>query len=396
MPKPKRTFLSLFSGCGGLDSGFHASGYRCIGAFDSDSLAVATYNQNFGDAQATALDLRKWQSLSTGLKPDVILAGPPCQGFSPIGEFDSRDPRNTLLLVPIVLGIRLLTPLIVIENVPGVAMNRHSGIWRRAQHLLFRSGYHVRVAIVNAADLGIPQLRRRVILTASLTPTRALTFQAGPKATIGSVLNLKHPHGKHKPELLRRDSRSWKIARRIRQGQKLCNVRSGPSAVHTWNIPDVFGDVSEAERILLEEMIGLRRRHRVRDHGDADPVRLSILRREFGPSAEPTVLGLVRKGYLRRTTTTTCDLRNTFNGKFRRLSAAVPSHAVLTSFCDPSHFLHPHEDRGFTPREAARIQSFPDSFVFLGSPAQQARLIGNAVPPVVSSALAARGESPAL
>ena len=194
MPKPKRTFLSLFSGCGGLDSGFHASGFCCIGAFDSDSLAVATYNQNFGNAQATALDLRKWQSLSTGLKPDVILAGPPCQGFSPIGEFDSRDPRNTLLLVPIVLGIRLLTPLIVIENVPGVAMNRHSSIWRRAQHLLFRSGYHVRVAIVNAADFGIPQLRRRVILTASLTPTRALTFQAGPKATIGSVLNLKHPH----------------------------------------------------------------------------------------------------------------------------------------------------------------------------------------------------------
>ncbi|MCY3818897.1 MAG: DNA cytosine methyltransferase [Gammaproteobacteria bacterium] len=382
---PRRTFLSLFSGCGGLDSGFHELGFRCIGAFDRDSLTVATYNQNFGDSQATTFDLRQWRSLSTALKPDVIVAGSPCQGFSPIGEFDSRDPRNPLLLVPILLGIRQRTPLIMIENVPGVAMNRHSSIWRRAHHLLGRAGYHVRVATMNAADLGAPQLRRRVILMASLTPIPTLSFEAKPGTTIESVLDATHIQ---QPELLRRDSRSWKIARRIRQGQKLCNVRNGPSAVHTWNIPDVFGEVSTAERKLLEEMIGLRRRHRVRDHGDADPVRLAILRTEFGPRVERTVDGLVRRGYLRQPTSTTCDLRHTFNGKYRRLSATAPSHAVLTNFCDPSHFLHPHEDRGFTPREAARIQSFPDDFVFLGSPDQQARLIGNAVPPVVSSALA--------
>ena len=82
------------------------------------------------------------------------------------------------------------------------------------------------------------------------------------------------------------------------------------------------------------------------------------------------------------------DLRNTFNGKFRRLASDQPAHCVLTKFCEAPYFLHPFEQRGFTPREAARIQGFRDDYVFTGSERTQARLIGNAVPPPLAHGVA--------
>ena len=385
VPKRPRKFLSLFSGCGGLDYGFHANGFRCLGAFDSDPIAVKTYNQNFGDGLASVLDVSDWRSPAVFDQPDLILAGPPCQGFSPAGTFNSNDPRNCLLLVPIEVGIQLKAPLIIIENVPGVAMDRHSRIWRRVQRELASAGYVVSVQVIKAAELGVPQIRRRVVLIASKTDTPPLMPRRRATKSIGDVL--KSNSGSD-ALVLRRGSRSWLIANRIKEGQKLCNVRKGLSAVHTWQIPEVFGSVSSSERDVLEAMIVLRRRFRVRDYGDADPVRLSVLRKEVGSGVDDRVRRLVERGYLRRATRTSVDLTHTFNGKFRRLSAGAPSHAVLTKFCDPSHFLHPYENRGFSPREAARIQSFPDDFVFLGSVSQQVRQIANAVPPLVSSRLA--------
>jgi DNA (cytosine-5)-methyltransferase 1 len=385
--KRRRTFLSLFSGCGGLDFGFHASDFRCLGAFDSDPVAIATYQKNFGADHATCLDLRHWRTLERLPRPDLIVAGPPCQGFSTVGPFDADDPRNDLLLVPVRLAARLKPTAIVIENVPGVALSHHASVWRRAQRELARAGYNVSVQAIDVADFGVSQLRRRVIITASLSGAPTLQALGPSPRTLEKILEINKPLASHLPKPLPKGSRGWHIAKVIHQGQKLCNVRRGSSAIHTWDVPEVFGRVTSDERQLLNSLITLRRRHRVRKRGDADPVPLHILHREFGPSAA-LVRALLRKGYVWQPSQTTVDLRHTFNGKFRRLSGGGLSHAVLTQFCDPSHFLHPFEHRPFTPREAARIQSFPDDFQFLGSAGQQARLIGNAVPPNVSVALA--------
>ena len=94
------------------------------------------------------------------------------------------------------------------------------------------------------------------------------------------------------------------------------------------------------------------------------------------------------KNYIRQIGGDHFDLRGTFNGKFRRLDPDQPAHSVLTKFCDPSHFLHPFECRGFTVREAARLQGFPDGFRFMGSLRQQAVQVGNAVPVPVAALLA--------
>lgn len=89
---------------------------------------------------------------------------------------------------------------------------------------------------------------------------------------------------------------------------------------------------------------------------------------------------LIHKGYIRRTGDE-CDLVGTFNGKYRRLSWSEPSYTVDTRFGAPRYFLHPDEQRGFTVREAARIQGFRDDYIFHGNEAAQYRVIGNAVPP---------------
>jgi DNA (cytosine-5)-methyltransferase 1 len=364
--KRRRTFLSLFSGCGGLDYGFHANDFRCLGAFDSDPLAIATYQENFGADHASCIDLRRWRALERLPRPDIIVAGPPCQGFSTVGPFDVDDPRNHLLLVPVRLAARLKPTAIVIENVPGAAMSQHASVWQRAQGELVRAGYDVHVQVIDVAGFGVSQLRRRVIITASLSAAPPMRATGSSPRPLERILDIKKPLANHVPKPLPKGSRGWHIAKAIHQGQKLCNVRRGSTAVHTWDVPEVFGPVTDQERHLLDSLIMLRRRHRVRKRGDADPVPLQVLSREFGSSAA-LIRSLLKKGYIWQPSRSTIDLRHTFNGKYRRLIGAGLSHAVLTKFCDPSHFLHPFEDRAFTPREAARIQSFPDDFRFVGS-----------------------------
>ncbi|WP_097189429.1 DNA cytosine methyltransferase [Ornithinimicrobium cerasi] len=134
-------------------------------------------------------------------------------------------------------------------------------------------------------------------------------------------------------------------------------------------------------------MVRLRRRDRARTWGDADPVALHIINASLGFDASTKINDLIARGYIRRNGDR-FDLRHTFNGKSRRLAPDVPAPTVTSRFADPYSFLHPHEERGFTPREAARLQSFPDSFQFIGPSKAAMRLIGNAMPPLVAAQLA--------
>ncbi len=148
----------------------------------------------------------------------------------------------------------------------------------------------------------------------------------------------------------------------------------------TWDIPEVFGEITDHERTVLELLRRLRRQERQRDHGDADPVSLKRLEAALGDQFHRLVEGLIAKRYLKRVDDAV-DLVGTFNGKFRRLAWGKPSCTVDTRFGSPRYFLHPSLQRGFTVREAARIQGFRDNYVFLGSEQAQYRMIGNAVPP---------------
>lgn len=380
---------SLFSGCGGLDHGFEKLGFDVIEAFDFDAKAVATYNLN-------NKPVAKHRELTSGSifgeASDVIIASPPCQGFSTAGGYrGEEDPRNELLLTAVDLIVAAKPKVAVIENVAALTNIKNRQLLERAILTLRAAGYAADYTILQVENFGVPQRRRRIFIVAR-RENRAFNFDAFGRgqATVSvrsSLDGLDESMNGHLPRPLPEGSKHQAIARRIRQGQKLCNVRVSPNAVATWEIPEVFGPTTERNKTALRYIQKARRVDRVRNYGDADPVSLQTLHKGLGREAEGQVEELLSLGYLRRVGDN-IDLTNTFNGKYRRLSLDDLSPTVDTRFGEFRLFLHPTEHRGMTIREAARIQGFPDSFQFPAEERTAFRQVGNAVPPPVAASVA--------
>ena len=190
----------------------------------------------------------------------------------------------------------------------------------------------------------------------------------------------------HEPKLIDENCVDYVIANHIPQGSKLCDVRGGNRSIHSWDIPEIFGHTSKNQRDLLTMIMVLRRRIRLRPTGDADPILPRDLRINLGWDPEAEIDNLIQLGYIRQKGER-IDLSRTFNGKFKRLTAEGKSYAVDTRFGDPKYYLHYSENRGLSVRESARVQGFPDKFIFSGSIAGQFRMIGNAVPVPMAKAL---------
>lgn len=384
MPHGETTVASLFSGCGGFDDGFRREGFRSVAAYDIDPVAVETFNRNISSV-AEVCDLSRLTPL---IRPDVLLAGSPCQGFSTSGKRDLDDPRNNLLVRAGEIALAVRPKVFVMENVPAAISGRHGSRWERVEAMLKSEGYNVERIVAEGPTSGVPQIRKRLFLLAwrgsdSVRCELPVLLAPSIMTAIGDIDGAPG----HEPILLPPGSREHRIANRIGVGQKLCNVRISPAAVHTWQIPEVFGDTSLAERQVLEAIVRLRRRERRRTFGDADPVDPCRVCDLIGRCCQSEIASLIEKGYLRHVSHY-IDLKHTYNGKFRRLSPDRPSPTVDTHFGDPALFLHPMENRGLTPREAARIQGFGDDFDFGQGRARAFRMIGNAVPPPMAARLA--------
>lgn len=375
------SFLSLFSGCGGFDLGFIQAGFICRGAYDLDHAAVNTHNANFSSG-ALIRDLNAVGNLFSGYENvDIVIAGPPCQGFSTVGKRKLDDPRNHLLLTAGRIAVAIQPKVFVVENVRGIVAGKHNQYWKKLKLMLRDNGYQTSDFLVDAEHVGLAQMRKRMILVAWRTQKKwipeGMSYQ---KSVLRDVLENIDDASSHNIQLIEPGSELYTIAKHIKAGQKLSNVRAGARSIHTWDIPEVYGETTEEERSVLNSLLKLRRRLRLREDGDADPVLASVITEDAGFSARSILATLLKKNYVRKIGSR-YDLCHAFNGKFRRLRWDAPSYTVDTRFTDFRYFLHPDEHRGFTVREAARIQGFPDSFVFKGSEKEQARLIGNAVPP---------------
>jgi DNA (cytosine-5)-methyltransferase 1 len=384
----KPTFVSLFCGCGGLDIGFEQSGFRGLFAGDIDDMAVSVHNSNL-NTLGHVVDLSTERStMLRGLKPDVVVAGPPCQGFSTLGKRRIDDPRNSLIVAAARHAVFLKPKVVVLENVSGAISGKHGSYWEAASAVLSENGYVTQTCPVVCSDFGVPQIRRRVLLVAWKGKQKTFpALQSVERLDLKAALRRPGGEANHEPVELKRQTPDYRIAQKIAPHQKLCNVRGGDRAVPTWTIPEVFGRTNEKERQVLCVIRKLRRQLRLRASGDADPLTLQDIAKQCGRDVSELVQRLLRQGYLRNIGERV-DLAHTFNGKYRRLSWDHPAPAVDTRFGDPKYYLHPEEHRGLSVREAARIQGFPDDFVFEGTRAAQFRMVGNAVPPPLARQLA--------
>ena len=335
---PRYTFVDIFCGAGGSSLGFLRAGFEPVGAIDNYLPAINTYETNIGIkpimADASRFDFAVWTRELGDV--DVIVSCPPCQGFSRLRRnlVGSYDKRNRLVNV-LLKAVKNLKPrAVVLENVPGIVS---SNIFKRFLSSIEKLGYHASFSILEAADYGVPQRRRRLILVATRN-RKLVDFPPEPTHERGGNNGLP----------------PWRTVR----GSIADLPPLKPGEIHP-SIPN------HACKNLPENWLQLIRAI-PKDGGSRHQAPRKLL------------LPAHRK------------LKSGFCDVFGRLRWDAPSNTITTGCWDPSRgrFVHPEQDRGLSLRECARLQGFPDDFVFKGSLSSIARQIGEALPPQLAYTVA--------
>lgn len=167
MSKP--TVIELFSGAGLLSHAFQRSGFKVVRAIEIDPVAAQTYKMNVGDH----VEVADVSAVKPSGRCTVLLAGPPCQGYSTLGKCDPADPRNSLSLRILDWALATKPRAIVVENVPAFL---NSGTWSRLTRSLERAGYQISSCVLNAADYGVAQFRNRSFTIAAFDGSDTITF----------------------------------------------------------------------------------------------------------------------------------------------------------------------------------------------------------------------------
>lgn len=336
------TFVDLFAGAGGLSWGLGQAGMRCLLASDHWSDAVATHSHNMPDHPVLLRDIReltiKELSKSLPAKPDWIVGGPPCQGYSTVGKRNRHDPRNVLFMEfrRIVRGLR--PPGFVIENVLGL---KDMSFEQEVAESFRELGYQVKFMILTAAEHGVPQLRRRVVFVGHRD--RGL-FQ-GPAVThdVNTYISVDDAIGDLPP---------------LGPGESSVEYRRDPFTAY--------------QKEMRDDSVGLQG-HLVSKH----------------PPHLVKAISYVPDGGNRRSIPARYQPTGGFHNSYSRLASWLPAVAVTQNLGKPSatRCIHPFQDRGLTTREGARLQSFPDRYHFLGPVTSQRLQVANAVPPRLAQAL---------
>ena len=418
--------VSLFCGCGGLDWGFHKAGVEIVAAIDNDPAAIKCYNHNFGKGGIclSVKDVAFNKLIEEIGSVDIVLGGFPCQGFSKSGPKKREDPRNSLY-ESMLYAIKKLKPSIfVAENVDGLAQNYKGEFLAQIYNDFNSLNYNVEYKIIDAADFGVPQHRRRIIFIGTKTgksivwplPSHVAKIRNGEflsknllKAQIGLFDTLSNPALTVRQAIGDLELKSdeipdhtittkisqddIKIVERIGEGQKLCNVRFSKTSVFTWQIPDVFGEVSTREILILETIAKNRRKKKYGNIPNGNPLPLCEIAKLSDLAIEQNELtALEKKGYVKEISGK-YDIKGAMfcSGLYKRPLWNEPSPTIITLFYSPRFMLHPTKNRPLTIRECARLQSFPDNFYFLSagiSIEDSYRLIGNAVAPKLAHQIA--------
>lgn len=325
--------IALFSGCGGMTLGFEAAGINVVGHVEICGSANKIYSANFEESQLLGEDIceiiyddiEKWKERWGEI--DIIIGGPPCQGFSLAGKRNSEDERNKLYQQYVRIVSQIRPSIFVMENVAMMAsMKDKNGelFINKITNAFKCQGYKIFTQIVNAQDYGVPQSRERV-------------FLIGVREDIGK--DFKFPD-------------------------------ENPKDIITF-------------RMATEDLISLENG----EYSENDPLHWAIMH----PQHVIRWLKDVPEGHSAHENENP-DLRppSGFNTTYKRICWDEPCSTIGTNFSMISgcRNVHPQNTRSLTIREAARAQSFPDDFVFLGNWGDIRKAIGNAVPPILAQTIA--------
>lgn len=382
----------LFAGAGGLSVGFHEAGFTPLFFNEIDAQAAATFSLNFPHVKPFVCPIQELSAESirrecsnSGMGLDVMVGGPPCQGFSinaPIRSND--DPRNHLFRHYVRLVLEGLRPkFVVLENVPGLISHEGGRTLRDVVRAFEETGYRVDFRILNAAHYGVPQERWRLVLLGTRLQGVDLTFPEPlyystqrPNFTGGSEYTFAHA--------IRRQRGTLDLFGRALRAPVTVREAIG-------DLPPVpSGGGAEESCYTLAAQSPFQKRMRedsskLYNHFCANVTGINLERMRHvkpGGSWRDIPHELLPKGMKRAR-------RSDHTRRYGRLDPDAQSGTVLTK-CDPhwGTVFHYEQERIVTVREAARFQSFPDWFRFTGSKADQYRQVGNAVAPLMALAIA--------
>ena len=357
--------IDLFSGVGGLSSGFRKAGYEILLANEIDKSISESYKKNHPETLMINDDIKNIIQLLNKYKNkiDVIIGGPPCQGFSMAGARIRKknafleDPRNYLFRNYFEVVQKIEPKYFIMENVPGMLSMSGGKIIKEIENLFtnesnFSKGkYYIYKKVLCASDYGVPQDRHRLIIFGSkkkvnfkkaLEDTRKIMVTKGEIKTVTiydaiSDLNyLSSGEGEFEQEYKNKPLTEYQKQRR-KNAKKLYN-------------------------------------HNATKHSEIAIDRI----KELKPGGRRLNLKDGNK------------IKSVHSGAYGRMKWEDISKTIITRFDTPSSgvYIHPEQNRTITPREAARIQSFDDDFIFYGNKSSVIKQIGNAVPPLLAYYLA--------
>lgn len=352
--------IDLFAGCGGLSLGFIKDGFKIVKAVEFDATIASTYKTNHPNIDVIVDDIRNVDHGEVFKKndADVIIGGPPCQGFSMAGarirDGFMGDPRNFLFKHYFNVVKTVKPKVFVMENVKGISTMENGRIFNEILNifsnpdLLDGDQYFLYPQVVKAVDFGVPQKRERMIIV----------------GVINRKIDIK---------------KVWEITKKSIQDEM-------PGFFDKTTVKDAIGNMPEpTDSGIIDNPVAITNYQRylscdegqLHNHVKSNHSRVAVERMAKITSGENyTVLDE--------------DIKSVHSGSYGRLCWEDFAPTITTRFDTPAggRFIHPTENRTLTPREAARIQSFPDAFVFTGNKSSICKQIGNAVPPKVSYFLA--------
>lgn len=345
--------IDLFAGCGGLSSGFIKGGFQIISAVEIDNQIAATLQNNHPGTLVFQKDIGEVASkdlLSDHSNVDVIAGGPPCQGFSMSGKRirDNgkflNDPRNYLFREFFRVVKDLQPKVFIIENVPGILNIQGGAIRENILEIFNNIGYQTSFKVLLASEYGVPQNRRRA-------------YFIGNNLGIDSKdLFPEKTHGNGLESFVTIEDAIFDLP----------FIKHGKGTFKTTYTKDPISDyqsyLRKGSQFLYNHVSSLHDENTLK------------------------ILSLIKEGKGMKDLPEEFHTKSRHSGAYGRMLRNYPAYTITTRFDTPSvgRVTHPLINRSITPREAARIQSFHDSFIFYGSKSSIGKQIGNAIPPLLA------------